>query len=508
MIHSDTPIGWQDYLTILLRRKWFFILPCAIIVAISLIIGMFLPRIYRAETVLMIENQQVINPLIQGLAVSTSMGQRLRTLREELLSWTSLSRLVHELGMDRNAQNPVAFESLVRRIQQTINVRMRGDSLVSISYEDENPELAQRVVNTITQIYMDRSLEDQSADAQTAIRFLNSEMGVYQKKLEDSERSLREFKELYVMQMPVATELNQQVVDLEVLLARLLVENTELHPRVIDTRRQIGELKRKRNEEIKRVIASALSQGRDPQLYADLAKSLDAPIEESETNAPSNPTIRAAREAYETWVKRLDTTVATASQGMPQVQVVTAPQRGGSNAGLVDVVGGAAATSISLAPRQEQELARLGRDYDTSASTYQHLQQRYEQARITQRLGDSDQGTKFKVLEPARLPLKPVKPNLAKLGLFGWFLGIFVGAAAVFMAEYLDQSFQSTEELQAALAVPMLGSISTILTEQDLHERRERRKSWVSIPEWRVRLKQYARPLVQWGDRLLLKWGL
>jgi len=506
MIQSDTPIGWQDYLTILLRRKWFFILPCAGIVAISLIIGMCLTRIYRAETVLMIENQQVINPLIQGLAVSTSMGQRLRTLREELLSWTSLSRLVHELGMDRNAQNPAAFESLVRRIQQTIIVRMRGDSLVSISYEDENPELAQRVVNTITQIYMDRSLEDQSADAQTAIRFLNSEMGVYQKKLEDSERALREFKELYVMQMPVATELNQQVIDLEVLLARLLVENTELHPRVIDTQRQIGELKRKRNEEIKRVISSALSQGRDPQLYADLAKALDAPLQD-ETNAPSNPTIRAAREAYETWVNRLDTTVDNAGQGVPQVQVVTAPQ-GGQNSGLVDVVGGAAATSISLAPRQEQELARLGRDYDTSASTYQHLQQRYEQAKITQRLGDSDQGTKFKVLEPARLPLRPVKPNLAKLGLFGWFLGIFVGAAAVFMAEYLDQSFQSSEELQAALAVPMLGSISTILTEQDLEDRRQRRKSWVSIQEWRARLKQYAHPLVRWGDRLLLKWGL
>jgi uncharacterized protein involved in exopolysaccharide biosynthesis len=507
MIQSDTPIGWQDYLTILLRRKWFFVLPCASIVAISLIIGMFLPRIYRAETVLMIENQQVINPLIQGLAVSTSMGQRLRTLREELLSWTSLSRLVHELGMDRHAQNPVAFESLVRRIQQTINVRMRGDSLVSISYEDENPELAQRVVNTITQIYMDRSLEDQSADAQTAIRFLNSEMSVYQKKLEDSERALREFKELYVMQMPVATELNQQVIDLEVLLARLSVENTELHPRVIDTRRQIGELKRRRNEEIKRVISSALSQGRDPQLYADLAKALDAPVGD-EASAPTSPTIRAAREAYETWVKRLDTTAASASQGMPQVQVVTAPQGGGSNAGLVDVVGGAAATSISLAPRQEQELARLGRDYETSASTYQHLQQRHEQAKITQRLGDSDQGTKFKVLEPARLPLKPVKPNLAKLGLFGWFLGIFVGAAAVFMAEYLDQSFQSAEELQAALAVPMLGSISTIMTEQDLEDRRQRRKSWISIQEWRGRLKQYARPVVQWGDRLLLKWGL
>jgi len=508
MIQSDTPIGWQDYLTILLRRKWFFLLPCACIVAVSLIIGMFLPRIYRAETVLMIENQQVINPLIQGLAISTSMGQRLRTLREELLSWTSLSRLVHELGMDRNAKNPVAFESLVRRIQQTIVVRMRGDSLVSISYEDENPELAQRVVNTITQIYMDRSLEDQSADAQTAIRFLNSEMSVYQKKLEDSERALREFKELYVMQMPVATELNQQVIDLEVQLARLLVENTELHPRVIDTQRQIGELKRKRNEEIKRVIASALSQGHDPHLYADLAKALDAPIgHDGETSAPTNPTIRAAREAYETWVKRLDTTVATANQGMPQVQVVTAPQQGQSGE-LVDVVGGAAATSISLAPRQEQELARLGRDYETSASTYQHLQKRHEQAKITQRLGDSDQGTKFKVLEPARLPLKPVKPNLAKLGLFGWLLGIVVGAAAVFMAEYLDQSFQSTEELQAALAVPMLGSISTILTEQDLEDRRQRRKSWVSIPEWRARLKQYARPVVQWADQLLVKWGL
>ncbi|MDP3703529.1 MAG: hypothetical protein Q8R78_04015, partial [Candidatus Omnitrophota bacterium] len=109
MMQSETNIGWQDYLAIVFRRRLFFAVPCVAIIVITLIVGLFLPKIYRSETVLLIEDQKMINPLMQGLAISTPVADRLRTLREELLSWTSLSRLAHELGMDRQAKHPLLF---------------------------------------------------------------------------------------------------------------------------------------------------------------------------------------------------------------------------------------------------------------------------------------------------------------------------------------------------------------------------------------------------------------
>ena len=507
MIPTETQIGWQDYVAIITRRRWFFIMPSVAIIVVAMIVGLCLPRIYEAETILLIQDQQVINPLIEGLAVATPVSERLRTLREEILSWTSLSRLANELKLDRGAKSPIAFERLIKRLQSDINVRMRGKDLVAISYEDPDPVLAQTLVNTITNIYMQRNVESQSAETGTAITFIESEMAVYKKKLEDSERSLREFKELYVMQMPVANQINEQIVELEVALARMLIENTDQHPTVIQTRRHIEELKQRRNDEIKRVITTALVKGADPKIYQDLAEALQEPAALSES---SDPTVKAAQEAYQAWVQRMDSSLAKNNPpAAPQIQVVAASS--GDSGKAMEVIGSSSA-SISLAPREEQELVRLTRDYEVYSDTYKEMQERLERAKVTQRLGESDEGTKFKVLEPARLPLRPVRPNMLKIFFFSLLLGIFVGAGVAFVAEYLDQSFQSSEELQTALETPVLGAISTIITEDDLEERRRRRKGWISFQANLQRAKAAAEWALRpaWGavDRALVRWGL
>lgn len=500
MIHTETQIGWQDYLTVVLRRRWHFSIPCAVIVAGGLILGLFLPRIYRAETTILVQEPNIMNPLIQGLAVSTPVGARLGTLREELLSWTSLSRLAHELSLDTHLKSPVAFEEVIKRLQQEIQVQMRGRDLIRISYEHKDPKLAQQLVSTISTIFLERNVAAQSAETGGAIGFLDRELAVYQGKLESSERSLREFRELYATQMPVAVELNNQIVQLEIQLANLLIENTEQHPAVVEVKRRLHDLKTTRNAEIKRFIASSIAKGHDAALFKDLVQALDR----SHPQPAADPKIRMAQEAYAAWVDRLDNPSQIPQAAGPQVQVVT---EGETGAARLEVIG-ASPASISLAPWQEQELAHLTRDYQVNASTYQHLKQRLEQANLTQRLGESDEGLKFKILEPARLPLKPVKPNMVKVLFFALLLGIFVGAGVAFAAEYLDQSFQSAEEVQAALELPVLGSISTIVTEADIERRRQRIKAWVSIQRWKTTLEQAVRPILSRIDQQLLKWGV
>lgn len=501
MMQGETQIGWQDYLAIILRRRSFVLMPCVAIVVVSLVVGMFLPKIYRAETLLLVQDNSMMNPLIEGLAVSTSVGERLRILREEMLSWSSLSRLVQELKMDQDAKSPLLFEQLIKTLQRNILVQMRGGELVTLAYEDPDPKLAQQLVNTLTHIYMNRTVETQSAETGTAITFLESEMDVYKTKLEDSEHALRDFKELYVMQMPVANKLNEQIIEMEVSLAQMLVENTEGHPVVVQTTLHIEELKRKRNDEVKRVIATALAKGADPKIYQDLMTALEGSAVPA---GASSPTVQAAQEAYTTIVKRMDNpVVSTATPGAASLDVEAT--------GI-----GSSSASLSLTPREEQELTRLTRDYDVYSATYKDMQERLERAKITQRLGESDEGLKFKILEPARLPLKPVRPDLVKIFFISLLLGLFVGGGAAFVAEYLDQSFQSSEELQAALGLPVVGTISTIVTTEDVAARQQRRKDWVSWEVWKTRLAKLHASVIspRWNwlvsrlDRALLRWNL
>ena len=69
-----------DYIKVIFRRKWFLIIPMAIGIIGGTISGNVLPKAYRASTLILVEEGRVINPLIQGLAVSTSTAQRLAIL--------------------------------------------------------------------------------------------------------------------------------------------------------------------------------------------------------------------------------------------------------------------------------------------------------------------------------------------------------------------------------------------------------------------------------------------
>jgi len=94
--------------------------------------------------------------------------------------------------------------------------------------------------------------------------------------------------------------------------------------------------------------------------------------------------------------------------------------------------------------------------------------ERLETAKITQSLEASKEGTRYTVLDPARLPLKPVKPNKLLVLFMGAFLGTCLGGSLVFSVEMLDHSFLGVDEAKQFLELPIFGAISKIVTTVDL----------------------------------------
>ena len=387
MLENIQEFKWQDYLRIFLRRKNFFLLPLIILFSVTIIVSFFLPKAYEAKAVILVEEGKVINPLLKNLAVSTTVSERLHLLREEILSWPRVVQLVEELGLNKNKNSPLEFEKLIADIRMRISVNMKGDDIITISYSDRDPAITQKVVNTISDIFIRKNLVSQNEESNTAIDFIKDQLATYKKKLEASEGALRKFKETYGLQMPLAAQINTELARLEAELTTLLVDSTEEHPRVKELRGNIQSLKEKRAQQVRQAAEIATV---DTKRYIEIAESV---------------------------------------------------------------------------PRQEQELARLTRDTEVNEKLYAMLLERLETARISQELEDSENKTKFKIIEPARFPLKPVKPNKIKLGLMGFLLGAMAGFGCIYLVEYNDQSFKGVEELKSFFDLPVLGAISEIVTE-------------------------------------------
>jgi len=64
---------------------------------------------------------------------------------------------------------------------------------------------------------------------------------------------------------------------------------------------------------------------------------------------------------------------------------------------------------------------------------------------------------KFRVVEPAKLPLAPVWPDRQRILLMGIILGLFIGGAAAMLIELLDNSLRKVEDVEETLGLTVLG---------------------------------------------------
>lgn len=403
----------MDYLKIFFRRKWLIIAPAFAGLVLGIVACFLLPPRYEAATTILVEEEKIMNPLIENLAVSTTAAQRMQSIREILLGWNSLVELTTKLDLAKNVSNQVQYEALILSLRQAIQVQMRQPNIIKISYTGTDPKETQSVTKTLTDILVEKNMQSQTKETDVAIGFIKEQLAIYKRKIKESE-----------------------IAELEDQLKALLVDSTEQHPMVRELRQNITVAK----------------------------KELDSG--EYEVAVSQEPVNDAARQAIKS---ELDKMISIETKAAAGPMAMAAEKESGPNASiykllLMDKVG-----------------SSLARDINVNEKIYQMLLERLETAKITQRLEASKEGTRYTVIDPPRLPLKPAKPNKLKVIFFGLILGVMSGAGLVFGREFMDHSFLDIEDAKQNLNLPVLGAISRITTQEEIDKEKYLEKKWIII---------------------------
>jgi polysaccharide biosynthesis transport protein len=443
MTHQEEQIHWFYYIKLAIRKKWLWILPCIFCPLLSLTFSFFLPKIYETRSIILIQDQNMVDPLLKNLIVSPILTDRVAAIREQILAWPRLLLLIEriklnseslsssnafqefyqkisakiksKLGINPAPPSPEREEEIISELKKKIDIKMNGKDIITISYEGKDPKKAQQLVNTLSDILIEKNLSLQKEDTGSAIDFIKEQLDIYKTKLEESEEKLRKFKEIYgdsliasiskstaaeSSQSPQEKEenkqdnniegetlvqINQRIAELEARLIFSSVEYTEEYPRVVELKKTISLLKEKRNQYIEKI---ANKIGVQADSYLTIADSI---------------------------------------------------------------------------PKQQETMSRLIRENDISVKIYGMLLERYESAKITERLDESSNRTKFRIIEPARFPLIPIKPNKFQFFFAGIFLGVGIGFVLVYLADITDITIKHEEQLEATFKLPVLGSISTFV---------------------------------------------
>lgn len=252
LVGSNLPIG--SYLKIIFRRKQLLIALTFAGLVLGFCVSLLLPKSYKSSTIILVQEGKTDNPMFDKLAVATTVQQRMIGIKESILGWNSMVELVKRLSLAKDAHNREEFENIIMGLRRNIMLRLQGNNLIYMDYEGDDAVKTQAVVQSITDILIEKNVQMQSQETSDAIKFIEEQLEVYKGKIRSAE-----------------------IAQLEDRLKILLADSTDKHPLVRQLKEQVAQKKEElRKENLKYTNDIKLSNQTVAPIVDQIKKALDS----------------------------------------------------------------------------------------------------------------------------------------------------------------------------------------------------------------------------------------
>ena len=474
-----------DYMAAVNRRKWWFIVPLLLCIALGAAAVAVWPKKYVSRATIGMQSATLAPDLLRGVS-SMDAGERQRAIQQLLLSPTVLERVIREENINRSKPTGDVAMWLRDNLAENIDVPAplgmngridptRGIDMFHIGYTDKDPERAQRITNRVAAVFVEENSKAQVVKTQNTTEVLEQTLADSQAKLTDLENRLRTKKQNYMGRLPEQIGSNVSMVNgarsqLESLSMQIRSEQDHLSmvEGQIDAMRQgsgvegmttsslqAAQAAQKKVDDLQAQLSSDRALGytdKHPDVIRlqEEIKQAKAEVVASKSNQPANrDEMLKADPIYRQKIQERD----MARLHIRELQ--------NASAGAQRQIG-EFQSRVESAPVVEQELTSLEREYALEKTRYADLNTRYQQARVAEDVVRKQGGERFSVLYPADLPKTPIEPQPLKIMALAIVAGLVLGAAAALGREFLDRSVHDTRALQNEFEVPVLGEIPRI----------------------------------------------
>jgi len=103
------------------------------------------------------------------------------------------------------------------------------------------------------------------------------------------------------------------------------------------------------------------------------------------------------------------------------------------------------------------------------------LLNRQLEAQIAVNMEKKQKGEQFQIVDRAQVPRDPISPDLKKLFLITVALGLGIGGGLIFLIDFFDSSFKSSEDVEKNLGISVLATIPKIYQTRDFRRKKMRK---------------------------------
>jgi len=479
----------QEYLEILARRKWILIFSVLFIMLGASIYCVVAPELYRSSTTILVIPQRVPESFVRS-TVSTRIEDRLATLQQQVMSRTRLKAVIEELGLFGTERKDVPTESLVGEMQRRIEVEVvRGNDAFTLSFEHEDPRMAMLTASRLASLFIDENLKAREQQAVGTSEFLASQLKETKEKLEQQEEKVKQYKLRFMGELPEELQANLSLLARQQEQVRVLSDGIRsAEDRRVFLEAQISSLEKSLRPPVAdNGAAIAIDTGDDPgyALKVELAMKRERISQLSSRYTDRYPELIQLRGEVEVLERRIRDLAESPADSTPGKQGVSrlapgriSPEReeirrlrsqlasleleiGSMRKEREDIRKGIATIQekVERAPKREQEIISMTRDYDNLKASYNDLLKKKLEADVSQNLERRQKGEQFQVLDPANLPRIPFKPNRKRILGIAILIAFAFGAGTGLGLETLDKSLRSRHEFRQYSDLPILAVI-------------------------------------------------
>lgn len=511
---------------------------------LSLILVLLWPPTYRSSGTILIEQQEVPEDFVRS-AVTSFADQRVRMISQRVMTTSNLLEIINRFDLYPERRKREPRERLLQRMRDDIGLEMISADVVdprqgrptkatiafTVSFDNRSPQVAAKVANELTTLYLRENLENRKQKAAETFDFLKSEAERVGMELADLDGRIADFKVQHADALPELSgisiqlmtradeelrgvearldSIGQQIVFLDAQLVQLEPTSASYSDggqRILSTTDRLKLLR-------SQYASTAALYGPEHPDVVRLQREIAGLEKEVGTTDASNDLVRQLTEAkgqlaqarnrysadhpdvvkLERVVAAIEIAMRNSSETAPSLREVESPdnpayiqiraqreaaknerasllrQREQLRARIADYE-----TRLAEAPAVEREYSALLRDLQGAQIKYQEVRQKQMSAEVAENLETEQKGERFNLIEPPLVPEQPSRPNRPLVLVLGVVFSVTVAVLLPMLLETLDGRVRGHRDLTALVTAPPLAVIPWIRTAEELQVKRRR----------------------------------
>jgi succinoglycan biosynthesis transport protein ExoP len=444
---AEPELNIMEYVRLVWARKWIVLGIAAAAIVLAAAWALTQPKMYRAEAKITLYPAPQLTENQLDMMMSWWQMDRFIADQIEILKTRSLAeRVVARLGLDSHPEfaGGDAAGALLGRIDAE---PVRDSFVVKVSMVGYDPGTTSEWLNVYIEEYQAANIDAGIERIQEVFKVIQQRLDPLRDQVQKAEQALVDFRE-------GDTELLFADQDKNVISEQISKLTTDY----ADAKAERIRLETRLNA-LRNLKASELAQTGFPEVLQD-------------------PTIQGLLQQRADLAVELSDKLRDMKEGHPQIQELRS-SLASVNSRIyeqIQIIKTALETDFSIARQREQSLfdniqQLKGQSIDLTKQTlkYQRLEEEYQQSRTfldnmlarskEADLSKSTPVSNVRVIEDARPPGGPFKPNLRRSVALGGVLGLFLGVGLVLFLDFLDHTLRTPDQIERYIGLETLAAL-------------------------------------------------